>query len=79
MDSLQDLLAKRSPAQPPEIVAIKKYVLEKFDGRTVGVTLSPDSIIITVNSAAFAGSLRMHIPQLQLAAQTDKRITLRIG
>lgn len=79
MDSLQDLLAKRSRPEPPEIAAIKLYIAEKFDDRTVQIKLMSDSIIITVQSAAFAGSLRMHTKQLQAAADTTKRITYRIG
>ena len=79
MDSLQDLLAKRSRPEPPEIAAIKAYVAQHFSGRTVKIRLMTDSIIITVTSAAFAGSLRLHTRQLQAAADTTKRISYQIG
>lgn len=76
---ISSLLAQKNFRQPPEIAAIKAYVAEHFDGRSVGVALTPDSIIVTVTSAAFAGSLKNHTRQLQAAADTTKRIVLRIG
>lgn len=76
---LKDILAKRNYSQPPEITAIKKYVAEHFNGREVGVTLTAHSIVITAKSAAFVGSLKNHSRQLQTAADTQKRISFRIG
>lgn len=76
---LHDILAKRNYSQPPEIAAIKKYVAEHFEGREIGVSLTAHSIVITAKSAAFVGSLKNHTRQLQATADTQKRISFRIG
>lgn len=76
---LQHILAKKNFTQPPEIVAIKKYIAQHFDGREVGVAISGHAIVITAASAAFVGSLKNHTRQLQAIADTKKRIVFRIG
>lgn len=79
MESLQDLLGKYTPQEPPEIAAIKSYVEEHFS-TTPRVALQGESaIIITVQSAALANTLRFHITKLQEACDTTRRIVLRIG
>jgi hypothetical protein len=78
MESLGDLLAKRQvPQEPAEIQLIKQYVRENFDA-SVSVAIKDESLIVTVTSAALAGALRMRLRQMQHAAQTQKRIVLRI-
>lgn len=76
---LKDILAAKGFSEPPEVAAIKDYVAANFNGRTVGVRLLTDSIVITASSAAFAGSLKTHIPKLQTLLDTTKRIVIRIG
>lgn len=78
MDSLQDILANKNVEQPPEVKAIKKYVYDNFQEK-VKVLVHERDIIITVPSAALAGTLRMQLGQLQAAAGTKKRLVLRIG
>jgi hypothetical protein len=77
-ESLGDLLAKRDFDEPPEARAIKEYVRRYYD-TDVKVTMQQHAIVISARSAALIGSLRMHLPKLQAAAQTDKRLLLRIG
>jgi hypothetical protein len=76
--SLSDILSKRESAEPPEITAIKQFVLEKF-GKTPGVRLTGNAIMIIVSSAAFAGALRPRLLELQEYAKTDKRLIIRIN
>jgi hypothetical protein len=76
--SLSDILGKRESAEPPEIAAIKQFVLEKFD-KTPGVRLTGNAIMIIVSSAAFAGALRPRLLELQEYAKTDKRLIIRIN
>ncbi|MFA5004275.1 MAG: hypothetical protein WC498_03315 [Candidatus Saccharimonadales bacterium] len=75
---LRDILAKKDFDIPPEAQAIKDFVKRHYDAE-VSVTMQPHMIVVSVKSAALAGSLRMNLPKLQEAAATDKRIMLRIG
>jgi hypothetical protein len=78
MDSLQDILASRTPQEPPEIWLIRQYVRETF-GETVHVGVSRSAITIHVPSASLAGALRLRTPQLKELCQTDKRLVFRIN
>ncbi len=78
MDSLKDLLGKYNPAQPDEIVAVKKFITEEF-GAPSSVGLQGESLVVTVGSASLANALRMRLPALQKAANTTKRFIFRIG
>jgi aromatic ring-opening dioxygenase LigB subunit len=77
-ESLGDLLRKRDFDEPPEVKAIKEYVRRYYDAE-VKVTVQPHAIVVMARSAALIGSLRMNLPKLQKAADTEKRIMLRIG
>lgn len=63
--------------EPPEIRAIKDYVLLKFQAK-VGVTMQDKQIIINVPGAALAGALRMQIYDLQKQLKTNKKLFIRI-
>ncbi len=78
MDQLGNILPNKRFAEPPAVILIKQYIQEKYE-TTPTVTIRPQDIIITVPSAALAGSLRMELHQLQQHAQTDKRLSIRIG
>lgn len=78
MDSLADLLGGRKREEPPEVAAIKVFVLKQFD-RDVQVAVQARGITITADSAAFASTLRMHSTQIARAAGTDKKLFFRIG
>lgn len=75
---LSDILKSRDSDQPPEIKAIKDYVTAKFKS-DVMVAVKPNQITIITASAALAGSLRMHLPQLERAVKTNKKLVIRIG
>jgi hypothetical protein len=77
-DSLSDILLNRNFDEPAEALAIKKYVLEKYN-KSVAVTVREKDITITAQGAAFANTLRMQWIQLQRAAQTEKRLVFRIA
>jgi hypothetical protein len=78
MDGLSDILSRRDFDAPPEVRAIKEYVRRHYD-TDVNVTIQQHAIIVSAQSAALIGSLRLNLPKLQTAANTDKRIVLRIG
>jgi len=78
MDSLQDLLSAYIPRQPDEVAAIKAYILKQFNSPAM-VGIQRETIVITVASASLANALRLRLPALQAAANTAKRLVLRIG
>ena len=57
--------------------SIKKYVQDEFDVK-VGVQVREKDIVVTVPSAALAGTLRMRVPEIKRRCQIDKRLTFRI-
>lgn len=76
---MSDLLAKRGmPSEPPEVKAIKQFVQERVNVIPT-VSIGQSQIIISVPSAAAAGSLRMQLFELQESLATTKRLVIRIG
>ena len=78
MDSLGSLLGDQKFAEPPEITAIKDYVLTRYKS-PVNVLVTDKQITIIVKSAALAGTLRMELHTLAETIKTDKKLSLRIG
>jgi len=78
MDDLREILGRRDFDEPPEVRAIKEYVRRYYETE-VKVTVQPHAIVVAARSAALIGSLRLNLPKLQAAANTEKRIILRIG
>lgn len=76
-DSLFDLLARKDFSEPPEIAAIKGYIQDHFQA-DAEVIMHEFEIIIVVPSASLAGVLRFHVRKIQAAAQTKKRLVIRI-
>ena len=56
---------------------IKQFVREKFKS-DAGVTIHDRQIIISVQGASLAGTLRMHLHELKRMCQTQKRLVIRI-
>ena len=77
-ESLNDILLRRDDRQPPEVTAIKRFVMERFKV-DVGVSVRKNQIIITAKNAALAGTLRMHLLELQKSIKTKSRLIIRIG
>ncbi|MBC7582046.1 hypothetical protein H7097_04245 [Aeromicrobium sp.] len=75
--SLADLLANRDFEEPAEMLAIKKFVHDAYQSE-VEVQIRDSEIIVTTPSAALANTLRLKLPQLRKAAETEKKIVLRI-
>lgn len=78
MDNLSDLLANRDLHEPPEIKIVKDFILKKYD-ESVGVQVDLNKIIILVKNSALASSIRMCIPEIQAACNTEKRIAIYLG
>ncbi len=78
MSQLGDILDKSKYAEPPEIQQIKDFVLAEI-GVKPKVTITSESLIVRMPSAAAAGALRMKIVQLTEHLDTKKRVVIRIS
>ncbi len=78
MDNLKDLLPGHKFIEPKEIKIIKKYMHDKFQS-DAGVEIKPSQIVISVQGAALAGTLRLELHELAELCKTDKRLVIRIG
>lgn len=78
MDSLSDILHRKSFDEPPEMAAIKKYVQDEFK-LDVGVQVRDRDIVVMVPNAALANTLRLRGPDIKRRCQLTKRLTFRIG
>lgn len=77
MNSLNDILGQKNFDEPPEVAAIKKYVLDTFHTE-VSVLVRERDLVVTVPSAALANTLRLRSPEIKRRCQLDKRLLFRI-
>ena len=78
MDSLFNILGAKDFDEPPEIASIKKYVHDNFK-TDVSVMIREKDIVVSVPSAALAGTLRMRAPEIKRRCQLDKKLVFRIA
>jgi hypothetical protein len=77
-DSLGDLLRNYDLDEPIEIKRIKAYIRSTYQ-QEVGVALHDNQIIITVQSAALAGTIRPQLYKIKKECEIEKRLILRIS
>ncbi len=75
--SLGDILANKW-AEPPEIERIKSFVTDKYHSE-IQVVMHPQQITLVTSSSALAGTMRLELTAIQKAAQTSKRLVIRIS
>lgn len=78
MDSLFKILTQKDYSEPPEMQAIKKYVLDTYKTK-VSVQIREKDIVIKVPSSALANTLRLNSPEIKRRCQLDKKLTFQIG
>lgn len=78
MGDIADILSKKNYGEPPEIAALKKYVLEHFQAN-VSINVRNDAFILSVDSASLAGTLRMHSQQIIENCNITKKLIFKIG
>jgi hypothetical protein len=76
-ESLFDIFSRKDFSEPPEGNAIKAYIKEHFQA-DAEINIRDFEIIIIVTSAGLANTLRYHARKMQTAANTKKRLILRI-
>ena len=77
MDSLFTILGNKNYEEPAEIKHIKQFALTKFKAR-VAVQVRDKDIIISVNNASLANSLRLCGPEIKRKYKINKRLIFRI-
>ena len=77
-DSIGRIAGNRNFTEPPEFSVIKKFVQSLFQ-HVPKVSVSQQTIVISVPGAALAGALQPHLHELQALCETDKRLIIRIS
>ena len=78
MDSIADLIKSKAPNEPPQIKALKSYVL-KHHKMTVQVSITQLGYSLTVPNGMLATTLQMEMPKIQTECGLDKKLFIRIG
>lgn len=76
-DSLADIMNKERFVEPDEVLIIKNYLMENYEAGC-RIEIQPNQIIINVQGASLAGTLRMKLHELQALCNTKKRLVIRI-
>jgi hypothetical protein len=77
MDSLSSLLSDKNFDEPSEIDDLKRFIKDTYNAESV-ISISGQSIIISVGSSALAGSLRLRMPEIKRSLKIDRKISFRI-
>ena len=76
MSDLGDILSKKNlPSEPREFQIIRSFIVERFDVMP-RLQLRENSIIISVQGSAVAGSLRFQLPELQSLLETEYQLVI---
>jgi hypothetical protein len=78
MDSIFKVLKNKSPEEPPQVAALKKYVRDNHK-RDIQVSVSKSHYLITVPGAALAHTLRIETAKIIEICDLDKRLVIHIG
>ena len=79
MESLEDMLAKRTtPQEPEESRLLREYVLSKYNVHTQ-VLSGPHNITLVVPNASLASTLRLEMPTMLQACRITKKLHIRIS
>jgi hypothetical protein len=77
MDSLLNILSYKDFDEPPEIKKLKDYARNNFKA-DIGVLVKEKDIIISVNSASLANTLRLKGPEIKRVCDINKRLVFKI-
>lgn len=78
MDSMQNILKNKSPSEPPQVTALKKYAKENHNVE-IAVRVSKSHYLITVPGAGIAQKLRIETAQIVSYCNLEKRLVIHIG
>ena len=77
MDSISDVLKQSKPNVPPQIEALKQYVLHNH-GVSVTASATTRGYVVSVPTAPLATILHMEMPQITSQCNLDKKLFIRI-
>ena len=78
MDNISDLLKAKKPDEPPQLQALKAYVLENHN-EVIKCSVSQSGYSISVPNASLASTLHMETPKIIEACNLNKKLFIRIG
>ncbi len=78
MDTIADLLARKQPKEPPQVVALKEYVRSNH-GVEISVRVNTSHYLILVPTAALAHRLRVETFKIIETCELDKKLVIHIG
>lgn len=79
MESLGDMLAKRSiPKEPVEVALLREFVQKKYN-ITPHLSVGDYYITMAVPNAALASTLRFDETEIKTACKLTKKLRIRIG
>lgn len=78
MDNISDLLKAKKPEEPPQIKALKSYVLLHHK-EIIQCSVSQSGYSISVPNASLASTLHMETPKIIKECNLDRKLFIRIG
>jgi folate-binding Fe-S cluster repair protein YgfZ len=75
---MSDLLKTKKPQEPPQIHALKAYVLEHHN-QVIQCSMSNSGYSISVPNASLASTLHMETPKIIKECNLDKKLFIRIA
>jgi hypothetical protein len=78
MDNLGDLLQAKKPQEPPQLQALKQYVMTHHNQESKAAQ-STLGYSLTVPNASLASTLHMEVPKIIQECNLDKKLFIRIG
>lgn len=78
MDSVSDLMKTYGRTEPPELSALKEYVLKNY-GAEAKAEISNKAFVLSVKSASLAGNLHADAAKIKKACGLDLPLKIRIS
>lgn len=78
MDSLQDIMGKKSFTPPDELAAVKDFILRRYKSPS-RVRVERDVLIVRVPSGALAATLQLEQRTLIDACKITRKLVIRTG
>jgi hypothetical protein len=76
MDSLQEILGKKSFQPPDEMAAVKEYIRRRYKS-PCQVRLQRDALIVSVSNSALAATIYLERQALIKACDLNKKLVVR--
>ena len=78
MDSLQNILQDRTPAEPPQLQALRDYLQKNYE-QAIQVLVRRDHYLLNAPGAALSLRLRLDSHKIIAHCELDKRLVIHIA